>query len=145
MNNGNKACCGSLLRERPDLIGKRKIARGRRGIAMLVVMIMAGVVGVLSVTMLRVSRNDQMWTTVEQQRRVARCAAQGAAHRGVAMLRRDPTLRGPVAVTGPEIGIGVVSSVSIATNATGQLTVFSTAQYQGTIVREQIVVDPSRL
>ncbi len=145
MSNQNKACRGRLLREPINLEAGRKIARRRRGIAMLVVMIMAGVVGVLAVTMLRVSRNDQLRTSVEQQRRVARCAAQGAAHRGVAMLRRDPTLRGPVAVAGPEIGIGIVSSVSIAQNATGHLTVLATAQYQGTIVREQIVVDPSRL
>lgn len=112
---------------------------------MLVVMVVAGAIGMLAITMLHVSRNNQLLASAEHQHRVARCAAQGAVHRGIAMLRRNPGLRGPVSQAGPEVNVGVVSVTSISTNLAGQIVISSTAQYQGAVSRQQIIVDPSRL
>ena len=117
----------------------------RHGLATIVVLITAAMLGLLAVTMIRVTRNDQLRTSAACGRRITRQAAAGAAHRGVVMLRRQPALRGRLAAGGPEAGVGIATAVDITQMPNGDLQVTATAVYGSSSWKETIVVDPTRL
>jgi hypothetical protein len=86
----------------------------RRGMAIIYVFIIATFVGAIGVAVVRVSRNETLIVASEQRSFIAEAAATGAAHRGVALLRRDPKLLGTIAGRGPEVSLGVTTNVGIS-------------------------------
>lgn len=131
----NSTCDVGCCRPRPK----------KEGMAIIFVIIVIGMIVMSTVTVLRVSRNDSLLANAERNRRIARCAAQGAAHRGLTVLRRTPALRGAMNVTGPERAIGVLTTVQITDNGLGQIVVSANASFNGANSVQTILVDPSRL
>ena len=95
----------------------------RRGVAIIYVFVIATFVGAIGVAVARVSRNETLIVSSEQRSYIAKAAATGAAHRGVALLRRDPRLIGAIAVRGPEASLGVTTAVDVSQRSDGKLVV----------------------
>ncbi len=113
--------------------------------ALVYVLLTIGIVGLVGVSILRGQRSAQILETSHERRVVASTAAQGGAHRAIALLRRDKNLRGFVAEPGPEAPLGVGTTISVTDRPDGQIQVLAVSNYLGANAEYQVVVDPARL
>lgn len=116
-----------------------------RAVALVVVILTCGLVGLFAVAIIKGQQRSQTIDVLQERQAIADLAAQGATHRAVALLRRDPSLRGNITVPGPEALSGVLTILSVSPRADGRLLVMATCQYAGTSVTRSLVVNPSRL
>lgn len=129
---------------RSGLVVRSRRSR-RSGVALVYVLMTIGIVGLVGVSILRGQRSAQLIETAHERRVIASTAAQGGAHRALALLRRDKNLRGFVTEPGPEALLGVTTTISIADRTDGHLSLLAVCNYLGAYAEFQIVVDPSRL
>lgn len=116
-----------------------------RAVALVVVILTCGLVGLFAVAIIKGQQRSQTIDLLQERQAVADLAAHGATHRAVALLRRDPSLRGNITIAGPEALSGVITSLSVSPRPDGRLLVMANCQFAGTSVTRSLVVDPARL
>ena len=117
----------------------------RHGVALVVVLLTCGLVGVFAAAIIKGQQRSQTIDLLQERQAIADLAAQGATHRAIALLRRDPSLRGSVNTIGPEAVQGVITLLDISVRLDGRLLVMATCQYAGSSATRSIVVEPTRL
>ena len=127
-------------------LGKRKIrVSTRRGLAVIMVLMVIALLSTIAFSTVKLCRNDQLETTSEHRYAVARCAAQGGLHRGVALLRRNKNLRGNLDIRGTTLPAGAGLQVNVQPLGSTSLLITSTVNYRGISIADKAIVDSSRL
>ena len=125
--------------------GRRNRLRRRGGLAVIMVLMVIALLSAMAFSAVKLCRNDQLETTGEHRYAVARCAAQGGLHRGVALLRRNKNLRGNLDIRGTTLPAGAGLQVNVQPLGSTSLLITSTVNYRGISIADKAIVDSSRL
>lgn len=128
----------------PNFVKRRRCSQ-RKGVAVVLVLLICTLLTTIAIAGFRLCRNERLRLNSEQRSRVAQLSAQSALHRSVALLRRNRNLRGAIVIPRNTLPGGVILSGEVLDGSAGMLEVRGTANYQGTVYTDVMLIDPNRL